>query len=420
MIKVPPSVLILLIATTLNIIECSHVNITLKCQVSSSESYLIDKDGIGVVCNITKGLNYSTLTEVQGLEINKQVELDKIKVLAIKPFELTENLPQKIGEQLKNLEKFEVVGSKLKYIRNEDFKGMTNLKVLNLGGNKIQNFKKDTFDNLTNLEVLFLHGNEIDYLQPQTLNKLTNLREFHVDMNQVQRIEDNFFKNNLKIEKISLNENKLVYFKENFTRLEKLEFVDLRRNFHECTACEIMEKKASEKRFNDCEREKHEKTSKKMKNFEDCVKIKISEKDELLKKFNGCATVRETKLQNATKNLETCVKMDFRPITIDMIKAVDGCIFKKIKGEHEASTAFDKCIDGEISKDKEWTQLITNCSTNRTIENNAIMSGYSNCMYCKIMDEPDNVRKCELRYVKDYNDDLGAFIENVKKFFGVK
>ncbi|KAL7013398.1 hypothetical protein ACKWTF_015376 [Chironomus riparius] len=418
--QIPPLILILLIATTLNIVECSLVNITLKCQVSSSESCLSDNDGCGVVCNMTSGLNYTTLTEVQGLDIDKDVKLEQIKSLVIKPFDMTENLPQRIGEKLTNLEKLEVVGSKLMYIRNEDFKGMTKLKVLNLGANKIKNFKKDTFENLTKLELLFLYGNEIDYLLPQTLYKLTSLREFHVDMNQIERIDDNFFKNNLKIEKISLNENKLVYFKENFTRLENLKFVDLRRNSHMCTACNIMEQKAREKRFNNCEREKFDQSAEKMKNFEECVKIKISEKDELLKKFNGCSTFRDAVTENITKHFETCVKIKGYPIRLDNIRTIDSCIFSRIKSENEASKDFEKCVDLEISKDKEWTQLVTNCNTNRTIEASAIQGAYSSCMYCKVMGDADNVKMCELRYAKDYNDDLNEFVEDVTRFFGNK
>lgn len=418
--KIPPFILIILIATTLNIVECSVENITLKCQVSSSESCLSDKDGCGIVCNMTSGLNYSTLTEVQGFDINKDVKLEQIKVLVIKSTDMTENLPQKIGEKLKNLEKLEVVGSKLKYIKNQDFKGMTKLKVLNLGANKIKNFLKDTFENLTNLEVLFLYGNNIDYLQPQTLYKLTNLIEFHADMNQIERIEDNFFRNNLKIKKISLNENNLVYFKENFTKFENLTFVDLRTNSHMCRACEIMNEKAREKRFSSCEREKHDQGVEKMKKFEECVKIKISEKDEYLKMFNNCTSSRDIKLQDITKIFENCVKIEARPITIEKIKSIDVCIFNRIKSENDASKVFEKCIDGEISKNKEWIQLVTNCNNNRTTEAAAIQSAYSSCMYCKIMGETDSVKMCGLRYAKDYNDDLNVFIEDVKRFLGNK
>ena len=187
-----------------------------------------------------------------------------------------------------------------------------------------------------------------------------------------------------------------------------------------CAACEIMEQKAREKRFNNCEREKHDKGAEKSKNFEECVKIKISEKDELLKKFNGCDASRDTKLQNITKNFETCVKIEFHPIRLDKIRSIDACIFNRIKSENEAGTTFEKCIDNEITKDKEWTQLVTNCNTNRTIEANAIQESYASCMYCKVMGELDSVKMCELRYVKDYNDDLSVFSDDVKRFFGNK
>lgn len=139
-------------------------------------------------------------------------------------------LADDIGLIFSQVKQFEVISSKLKFIRRRNFKNMPNLLDLRLDKNEIETIYSDTFWDLKKLEWLSLSGNRLKVLTEGLTIMSPKLLWFTANDNQIEYFDANFFQNNLDLEAITLNGNLLTIVRINITQFEKLKFLDLRRN----------------------------------------------------------------------------------------------------------------------------------------------------------------------------------------------
>ena len=176
----------------------------------------------------------------------------RVKRLAFTGDEITEFLPDDIGQTFPNLVELTLKNSSLKTIRPENFKGMRQTKYLDLSGNNLIFIEPDVFDELTSLEelnlsqnnlkfidelklewlkVLDLNGNKLSFIEPKTFSKLLELVSVDLTNNQLTSVDQEMFQSNPKLENIYLSFNKLKSIHpETFESLRRLKTVDLKEN----------------------------------------------------------------------------------------------------------------------------------------------------------------------------------------------
>lgn len=135
-----------------------------------------------------------------------------------------------IGLLFTQLKQLEVVSSKLRFIKRQNFKSMPNLLDLRLDRNEIEMIFSDTFWDLGQLEWLSLSGNRIKILTEGMMIMSPKLLWFTANDNLLEYFDGSLFQNNPELEAITLRGNRLAIVRINITEFANMLFLDLRRN----------------------------------------------------------------------------------------------------------------------------------------------------------------------------------------------
>jgi Leucine-rich repeat (LRR) protein len=405
-----------LIALFLPFVICYSQNITLECNEACDDEKYCE-----LFCNLPDGLKPDYLTEVASLSIHNEQKRSKYEQIPkhLQINSMIRNIPQSIGSKVSNLEKFTVTSSILRYIKQSDFQSMSSLKILDLSHNQIENFPHDTFQNLTKLEILSINDNQIDYLHIDTLKNLPNLREFYAQYNQIQRLDAHFFKHNTKLARIYLNNNDLVSIHEDFLKLLDLVVVDLRDNAEYCRNCGVMKKEASIARFNECYRDRHDAQKSTKENFEICVNKKISEREDLGKLLDFCIDTKRNHTEQMNSTFKSCIptiKGENR-VSFDTLRKIETCMLDFFHTEARILENYVSCTNDKSSKSKDLVTLISDCKMDLTTGLRKVNDNFVSCQFCEKMNDAENVKKCELRFMLAYDDKIEDFQADVNKFF---
>ncbi|XP_061420412.1 leucine-rich repeat-containing protein 4C-like [Lethenteron reissneri] len=128
--------------------------------------------------------------------------------------------------------------TKLQFISNEAFEGLSNLRYLNLGMCNLREVPK--LSPLVRLEELELSGNRIEVLRPGSFQGLANLRKLWIMHSEVRLVERNAFDELQSLKELNLAHNSLMSLPHDlFSPLQKLERVHLHHNPWTCD-CDIL------------------------------------------------------------------------------------------------------------------------------------------------------------------------------------
>lgn len=135
-----------------------------------------------------------------------------------------------IGLVFTQLKQLEVISSKLRFLKRQNFRNLPNLLDLRLDKNEIEMIFSDTFWDLEQLEWLSLSGNRIKVLTEGMTIMSQKLLWFTANDNELVYFDGSFFQNNPDLEAVTLSGNRLAIIQFNTSKLRNLIFLDLRRN----------------------------------------------------------------------------------------------------------------------------------------------------------------------------------------------
>ncbi|XP_063901918.1 relaxin receptor 2-like isoform X2 [Zophobas morio] len=114
------------------------------------------------------------------------------------------------GKELpSSVRSLEITQSKITYLGEKAFKGLTILNNLNLGSNEITSIGENLFKDLKNLRVLNLEKNMIRVIKKNMFDGLESLERLYLDDNSIERIEEAAFANLKLLNFLSLHYNRL-------------------------------------------------------------------------------------------------------------------------------------------------------------------------------------------------------------------
>lgn len=205
--------------------------VALAIKFSQIDSLSIDLD-CKLTSNNTKDCQFDNLTIITDDEVLhvssdsvKNQSLDNVVCLQSGHYNNLTYLPLEIGKQFTALQTLSLTGSRIKFVKNENFKDMKKLTNLLLGSNRIEAIPDDAFSDLSNLEFLSLCGNQIKILSDKLLAKLNHLNHFRADANPITTLSEKVFSENSELEKISIRSGHLMTIKFDFRKLKKISLI---------------------------------------------------------------------------------------------------------------------------------------------------------------------------------------------------
>lgn len=415
--KMSQFVFLLIILLFYNRFAHAHLtNIILSCEKSSCED---STNVCDILCKLPSSVKFDDsliIEQVVGISSN-EIKSTKLS-LSIDSVRMTKALPENIGNAMANFQNFQKISithSNLKSIKQTDFVHMKTITELDLSNNQIEVIPNGVFDNLTQLEILSIHDNRISYLPSGTLNMLIHLKDFYAQFNRIEEIHSNFFGNNRLIERIYLQNNKLVSINEQFDQLTHLNLVDLRGNADFCD-CKVIDPDESEREKKDCEKEKLNTESEWKKTFINCSMDKVLIMDTVT--IGPCALNEAIRMVTATLQFQNCM-WDYEEIR-QSSNTVENCSVPRRIEEQNIWIEFDACVSEQVKLHSQLNQLLQSCYDARNSSINQTSVDFKSCMMCTNMSDIHNVRKCELRYVKDNGDTIHNFQGEVVRYFANK
>lgn len=132
-----------------------------------------------------------------------------------------------IGDGFPNLEGLYIATQTIQFIERDNFVNLEQLSKLGLQSNKIEYLPKDVFYDLVNLKELFLNNNRIKKLPEQVFGNLRRVERIYLNSNKIEFLPRNLFTNNDELYSIYIYENVLKIVDVDFTKVAKLEILDL-------------------------------------------------------------------------------------------------------------------------------------------------------------------------------------------------
>lgn len=169
-------------------------------------------------------------------KIKNAVDIKKLDL----NFNLSTHIFAGIAEAFPNLEHLKIHDQQIKFIERENFANLSQLEELRLYHNKIEFLPDDIFNDVPNLKVLDLVHNRIKILPEKVFNKLWRVGEMYLNNNKIEHLSKNLFINNVELFMLQLDENSLKTIDDDFTKLPKLMFLNLRNA--NCVSFTVMSK----------------------------------------------------------------------------------------------------------------------------------------------------------------------------------
>ncbi|XP_035223555.1 LOW QUALITY PROTEIN: toll-like receptor 13 [Stegodyphus dumicola] len=143
-------------------------------------------------------------------------------------------------ETLTSLLVLDLQGNNLRYLKNYTFFGLQNLKHLYLSRNNLVFIEKYLpFHPVPLLNVLYIEENKIEKFPDKIFSSLTDLKSLYSSKNKIVPWNSKIFHPNLTIMTLGLSENQIIYITPTMlTEFGQVsEYLDLRRNPFNCSAC---------------------------------------------------------------------------------------------------------------------------------------------------------------------------------------
>ncbi|KAL7015695.1 hypothetical protein ACKWTF_016605 [Chironomus riparius] len=161
---ITPSVLLIITFS----IQITSTQLVLNCLSKIEEFSLINSQNS---CNVQNILNiYEPNTEIQDVD----GQADSYTALLIID-KRTEFLPSNLGKKFINLIALKVLEGRLKEVRQNELKSLTNLQYINFDQNNIEFLDNNVFDYNLKLKVIWLGGNKISYIGNSIFDNLNQL-----------------------------------------------------------------------------------------------------------------------------------------------------------------------------------------------------------------------------------------------------
>ncbi|CAG9812200.1 unnamed protein product [Chironomus riparius] len=149
-------------------IQITSTQLVLNCLSKIEEFSLINSQNS---CNVQNILNiYEPNTEIQDVD----GQADSYTALLIID-KRTEFLPSNLGKKFINLIALKVLEGRLKEVRQNELKSLTNLQYINFDQNDIEFLDNNVFDFNLKLKVIWLGGNKISYIGNSIFDNLIQL-----------------------------------------------------------------------------------------------------------------------------------------------------------------------------------------------------------------------------------------------------
>jgi len=158
--------------------------------------------------------------------------MGKLKKLELKRTQISE-FNENTFADLISLESLRLIANKIRKLPQKLLWKLKKLKEFNASKNKIKLesvIDENLFDKNVELEGLWIFENQIKVLPKKLLSRLVKLRQFSASVNQIEVIDSDFFANNKKLQFIYLDNNKLKFIPVDFTKSERLNYLNLHGN----------------------------------------------------------------------------------------------------------------------------------------------------------------------------------------------
>lgn len=129
-----------------------------------------------------------------------------------------------------NVRKYLVTGSKLKFVKRDDFFGFPKMETLMLDDNEIEEIPEDTLYDLGSLVDFFFDKNKVRNLPTYLLNHAPLFQRFKASNNSIEAMESDFFRTNQALKICSLDNNKLQKIRVDFRPYKNLKKLDFNNN----------------------------------------------------------------------------------------------------------------------------------------------------------------------------------------------
>lgn len=129
-----------------------------------------------------------------------------------------------------NVRKYLVTGSKLKFVKRDDFFGFPKMETLMLDDNEIEEFPEDALYDLSALVDFFFDKNRVRVLPTYLLNHAPLFQRFKASNNSIEVVERDFFVNNQALKICSMDNNKLKQIRVDFRPYKNLKKLDFFNN----------------------------------------------------------------------------------------------------------------------------------------------------------------------------------------------
>jgi Leucine-rich repeat (LRR) protein len=133
-----------------------------------------------------------------------------------------------------------LANNRLKYLKQDSFKGLTTVEELSLRGNQLNKFSPTWLRDFVNLTLLHLSNNNLSFLPTNAFQNLKNLQSLHLNGNRIKHIFASMWPKNIQI--LFLSNNEITNLNsDQFVNLTSLEELGLDNNkiseISNCTFC---------------------------------------------------------------------------------------------------------------------------------------------------------------------------------------
>ena len=140
-------------------------------------------------------------------------------------------IPADLSETFPSLVVVQFWTCSVKFIKESNFKGLTELLFINLGLNKIRHIEDGSFKDNTKLEYLWLGNNKLKYVSKNLFEPLYNLKELTLSDNGIRSIDALAFKSLINLENLELDRNEIKFFDlKSFEKLVNLKNISMSFN----------------------------------------------------------------------------------------------------------------------------------------------------------------------------------------------
>lgn len=129
-----------------------------------------------------------------------------------------------------NVRKYLVTGSKLQFVKRDDFFGFPKMETLMLDDNLVEQVPEDALYDLSALVDFFIEKNKLRSLPTYLLNHAPLFQRFRASNNSIEVMESDFFRTNQALKICSLDNNKLKSIRVDFRPYKNLKKLDFFNN----------------------------------------------------------------------------------------------------------------------------------------------------------------------------------------------